>query len=822
MPHRPTSSRTLSRHLRRGLFVSLLAAVPLASTLAVAASAQAGEARQYNIPAGNLDQALNRFASTAGILLSVDAQLTAGKRSPGLQGRYDTAQGLEQLLAGSGLLALESQGSWSLQAVPQSGSLQLGATRINAAEAAESAWGPVEGIVAKRSATGSKTDAALTEIPQTINVVTAAEIKSRGAQSIVEALRYTPGITGGGFDDRVKFFDEPTSRGISPTPLYLDGLHLPYGGGSTGGALQIEPYSLERIEVLKGPASVLYGQNQPGGIVNMVSKRPTETAVRQVVLEAGSYDHKSVAVDLGGPLDEEGKFLYRLTGLANDSNGEIDYFEQKRQFLAPSFTWNASDDTRLTVFAQYQKDDGVPEAQGLPASGTLFHNPNGKIDRDVFIGEPGINKYNREQYVLGYELSHRLNDVWTLKQNARYATVDDHYRAPLHGYRFVTNPLTGANDQRYQSRFGVNWKQENQVFGVDNIGQAQVHTRALNPTVILGVDYYPSNSDFHGLYDRNGAAIDLFTPTYGQRMNWSGPQSWDRTIDQTGFYAQDQIKLDRWVFVIGGRYDLAKGDNYQTLSAVETHSTTRDEKFSGRGGIVYLFDNGIAPFVSYSESFLPQLGTGVGEKPFEPTTGKQYEAGVKYQPPGQNSFVQISAYQIDQENMLTPDLANPGHSKQVGALRSKGIELEAKGEISEAFNVIASVSRNDVKYTKDNDGREGRHPANRPPVTAALWLNYTLLGDTPLAGLGAGIGARYVRGNYGDDYDGAFQIPSYTVYDANMSYDLSQSPLKLKGVKLGLTVQNLGDKTYVASCGSSVDCYYGEGRTVVSNLTYDW
>ncbi len=306
MPHRPI--QPLARALRRGLFACVLATVPLVPALVQAQESAGAALRQYNIPAGSLDQALNRFASASGILLSVDASLTAGKRSPGLQGRYATGPGLEHLLAGSGLVAMQAGNGWSVQALAGDGSVQLGATQISAQQTPENAWGPVDGIVATRSATGSKTDAALVEIPQTINVITAAEIKARGAQSVTQALLYTPGMSAGGFSDRVKLFDEPTSRGFSPTPLYLDGLHLPYGGGSTGGALQIEPYSLERIEVLKGPASVLYGHNQPGGIVNMVSKRPSETPVRQVVLEAGTYEHKSAAIDLSGPLDDQGQF----------------------------------------------------------------------------------------------------------------------------------------------------------------------------------------------------------------------------------------------------------------------------------------------------------------------------------------------------------------------------------------------------------------------------------------------------------------------------------------------------------------------------------
>jgi iron complex outermembrane receptor protein len=449
----------------------------------------------------------------------------------------------------------------------------------------------------------------------------------------------------------------------------------------------------------------------------------------------------------------------------------------------------------------------------------LWANPNGKIKRDVFIGEPGVNQYNREQYVLGYEISHRLNDTWTLKQNARYAEVDDRYTAPLHGYRFVANPATGVQDQRYLQRFGVDWAQNNKVFGVDSIAQAEFDTGALSHTVIVGLDYYHSGSLFHGLYDRNPPVIDLFKPVYGQRLNFGQPYRWDRTLSQTGLYVQDQIKLDKWALVLGGRYDWASVVNKEPLQG--TRFASKDEAFTGRAGLVYLFDNGLAPFVSYSESFLPLTGTDAQRKPFDPSTGKQYEVGMKYQPPGQKSFVQVAVYQLDQENVLTTN-PNDTFSTQSGAMRSRGVELEAKAALSDAWEIIASAARNDIKYTKDEEGRQGRHPAGISPLTASMWVNYTVLGDTPLAGLGAGLGVRYARQSLGDYYEGAFSVPSYSVYDASLNYDLGASPLKLKGVKLAMNVQNLTNKTYVSQCTSDLDCYYGEGRTVVSSLTYDW
>lgn len=780
------------------------------------------EAASFNIPAGDLGESLNRFALQAGIAIVYRTADLKGLSSPGLKGTYEVEEGFSHLLSGSGYQALKGEHGYQLEKVPaKDAALEMSSSTITGQ--AETAFGPVQGFVAKRSATGTKTDTSILETPQTINVITQDEIKARGAQSVTEALRYTPGIQVEGFSARVKAFDEPTSRGFSPTPLYLDSLHLPYGGGSTGGALQIDPYLLERVEVLKGPASVLYGQNQPGGIVNMVSKRPTVVPLHEVVLGGGSYDRRYGAFDFGGALDEEGQVLYRLTAVGNDTNSEVDYAKQQRFVIAPSLTWNLSDQTSLTLYSQYQKDNDVPEPQGLPTVGTLYDNPNGRIDRDRFIGEPGVNAYDREQYAVGYEFSHVLNDIWTLKQNARYAYVDDRFRAVLHGYSFATNPTTGANDQRYLDRYAIDWSQTNKVYGIDNMAQAVFNTAQVNHTLLIGVDYYHFNSKFLGLYDRSPPSIDLYAPVYGQPIDFtkSPANPWDNTITQTGVYLQDQMKWEQWFVTLGGRFDWAETDNKQPLYG--GHTNTKDQQFSGRAGFGYLFENGLTPYFSYSESFQPVSGTDVDSKPFDASTGKQYEVGVKYQPPGQDSFIQLSMYQIDKQNVLTSDLDNPGFSTQSGELRSRGVELEGKASLSERVNLVASVSRVDAEYTKDNDGLEGRHPIGVSPLTASAWLDYHWPEGTALAGLGMGIGARYVRHSPGTSTSyNEFEVPSFTVYDGMVSYDFAQSPLHIKGVKLQANIENLDNKLYVSRCSGVWECTYGQGRTVTANLTYDW
>jgi len=813
------------QHLIRRTALSL--AIATSSTFATTFVVQAAESTQaasttFDIAPGPLDRALIRFAEQAGLRLVVPSEGLQGLHSKGLSGRFSARDGIQRLLAGSDLQASLSGDMLLIEKVrPGEQALELGATSINAR--GESAYGRVEGYVARRSATATKTDTSVLEAPQTINIVTQDEIKARGSLSVSDALRYTPGIQVDGFTARVKAFDEPTSRGFNATPMYLDGLHLPYGGGSTGGALQIDPYLLERVEVLKGPASVLYGQNQPGGIVNLVSKRPTEESLHSVTLGTGSHDRKYGAFDLGGPLDEQGTLLYRLSGVVNESDSEVDYADQKRMTLAPSLTWNLNERTRLTLHGHFQKDNDTPEPQGLPVWGTVLDNPNGHVSRSRFIGEPDYASYDRDQFSVGYELSHELNDVWTLRQNARYAYVDDRFVSVLHGYEFIGSPTTGLNDQSAIGRYAIDWSQTNKVYGIDNNAQAVFKTGALEHTALLGLDYYRFDSEFLGRYQYAPPGIDLYNPVYGAPIDFSLARvnTWDNSIRQTGVYLQDQIRWQRWFLTLGGRYDWALTENNQPLYNVDNR--IRDEKFSGRLGFGYLFDNGVTPYFSYSESFQPNTGTDVAGNTFEASTGQQYEVGIKYQPPGSDSFVQLSAYRIERKNVLTSDLDNPGFSNQSGELRSTGVELEGKAALTRNLNLIASVSRVDAEYTKDNDGMKGRHPIGISPLTASTWLDYQLADDSALRGLGFGAGVRYVRSSPGTSTAyRAFEVPSYTVYDGMISYDLERSPLAIQGVRLQANVENIGDKRYVSRCSGVWECTYGQGRTISANLTYDW
>lgn len=823
-PHSTRNLRTLTplrRAIEAALFGSALAGAGASLMAAAPAWAETRVESQFDIPAGSLESALTRFAASAGVTVSFQPADTRGLQSPGLHGRYSVEAGLRQLLAGSNLQLLrQDSGSYSL--LPGAGddaSVQLDATAING-KAVESAYGPVDGYVATRSATGTKTDTPILEIPQAVNVVTAAQVETQGARNLTQALRYTPGLSVNGFTDRNNIADEITSRGFAPTPLYLDGAYLPYAG-SLGGAPQIDPYTLERIEVLKGPSSVLYGQNQPGGIVNMVSKRPTREQRNQVKFGLGSYSRVNGAIDLSGPMDEAGTLSYRLVGVAKKGNDQLDHTNSQRMLLAPSLTWAPNEDTALTLYAQLQRDDGLADYQALPKIGSLDRGPDGqRIDRDAFLGDSHYNDYRRDQFVLGYDFSHAFSDDLKYRQTARYIDIRDRYKGfYLRG--FVSDADTGVLDQTHATRTKLDWRQHNTAYTIDNNLEYKFATGRLQHTTLVGLDYRRFNRKYTGYNAYGVAPVDLYNPS-NYPTDDVVPQlttQWDNTIGQTGLYVQDQIRLDQWIITVGGRQDWAKVENKDLLARTITEQN--DQKFTGRVGLTYVTEFGLAPYISYSQSFLPTIGTSApqrGAKAFEPTEGEQYEIGVKYQPLDK-TLITTSLFELTQKNVKTGDKLYPEYESQDGEVRSRGVELELKTRLDN-LDVLAAATYIDSFYTKSNYGDKGNRSEAQAPVSATLWADYHFT-QAALNGLTVGAGARYTGRKPGDSAN-AFDVPAFVVYDTTIRYDLGKLDPSLRGLQTSLNVQNLFDREYVSDCNYSFGCYYGQERVASLEMTYDW
>ncbi|WP_050981399.1 TonB-dependent siderophore receptor [Rhodanobacter spathiphylli] len=657
--------------------------------------------------------------------------------------------------------------------------------------------------IAKDSNSVTKTDTPITEIPQSVSVITDEQMSLRGIQGIEEAVWYTAGAQGGGYgpDSRSDWL---LVRGFTPA-RYMDGLAVAEGSGT--GITRIEPYGLERLEVLKGPSSVVYGAMPPGGMVNMVSKRPTEQPLHEVGVEVGSFDLRQGTFDFGGPLNDSGTLLYRLTGLARNSDTMVDHIKDDRYYLAPALTWKPDNSTSLTVLSHFQKSATASGGGFLPAEGTLLPSPNGRIPRHRFTGEPGQNDYDKTLASIGYEFHHDFASGLAFNQNLRYGKAD----VDNNGGNVGAFGLLG--DGRTLLRYLFPNENHTKTFGVDNNLQYTFDAGSVQHIVLAGVDYRRAKDDYASAFDFNVGGLDVFDPVYGSPVTVPAYTSHTlQTQTQLGVYLQDQIRLGRWGITLGGRQDHVKTDTDNLIGGTTTGQT--DDAFSGRVGVNYLFDSGLAPYVSWSHSFQPTVGTDFAGKAFSPTTGDQYEAGLKYQPAGGNGLLSASVYQITQQNSLTIDPNHTLYQVQQGETRLRGVELEGRWNIGRNLSVYGDYTYSDSEVTRSNDLPSlGRQIALLPKQQASLGADYTIVGGT-LAGLGFGGGVRYVGEHYGDIYND-WKTPSYTLLDAAVHYDTG-------GWRLQLNVSNLTDKTYVSACNSAAWCYYGYERTVTASARYRW
>ncbi|MFY0475757.1 TonB-dependent siderophore receptor [Achromobacter marplatensis] len=809
---------------------ALAAGMPVAWAQSTPAAANAQ--RSYQIPAGQLADALTQFARSAGVILSFDPALVRGRQSDGLNGAYSVGAGFARLLSGSGLQARAQSGNtWTVAPAPASSSGDaLVLAPVTVSGMADSALAPTVGYVARASVSATKTDTPLIETPQSVSVVTREQITEQGAQTLNQVLRYTAGVATESRGATATRLDQFTVRGFSAS-TYLDGLRV-FGGRDA--LPQVDAYRLERVDVLKGPASVMYGQGGPGGVVNQVSKRPLEETLREVEVQVGNYDYRRANFDFGGPIDEEGKYLYRLVGSGYLSDGQVKDTKERRYFVAPAFTWKPNGDTSLTVLTNFQRDPDMGSYGSLSSMRTLQRAPDGiRLPADYYDGDANFEKSDRKSYSLGYVLDHRFNDTFKATQSLRWTRSEAKYRS-VYG---ASNSNFGYLDRNYlyQQRASIATDVDVGALTIDNNMQARFNTGAFGHTVLLGFDYQHVKTDTLSGF---GSAPPLYVLNPDNHQNIPVPAfSTDATSTQyqTGLYFQDQIKIDRLSVLLGGRYDWSRtvGETTTIASGRVAPSSLNAEAFTGRLGVIYNFDNGVAPYFSYSESFEPQSGTGWQNVPFKPIEGNQYEVGIKYQPPGSATMLSFAAFDIRRENMTTTD-PDPTHvcgtvggrcSIQAGELRTQGIELEAKTEPLRGLTLVAAYSLMDNEYAKANPSvtgldLKGKTPVGVPSQQASAWARYQLQGG-PLAGMGVGGGVRYIGSSYVNDTN-TMKVPSVTLFDLMLDYDLGRVSPSLKGMQVALNVQNLFDKEYIASCSGDSWCWYGYQRSVKASLRYRW
>jgi iron complex outermembrane receptor protein len=657
------------------------------------------------------------------------------------------------------------------------------------------------GFVPGDTLSATKTNTPLIETPQSVSVITADDLTIHNPQSVNDAIAYTPGVAPAVYGQDTRF-DWITIRGFAAQSygMFRDGLR--WQSSDTSG--HIEPFGLEQIDVLKGPASVLYGQSGPGGVINFVSKRPLAVPLMELEFDHGSYGRHQGRADFGGPLDRQGKVLYRMVGLLRNSNTQVDFVPDNRRFIAPSLTWDPSGQTALTFLAEWQYDRTNWE-QFLPAQGSLLPNPNGVVPTHRYLGEPS-DFYRRQQWSAGYLFEHHFHHVWTLRQNFRYANIsnngDVHY-----GFGF------GADtDYRTLQRYASAYLMSSHIYSTDTQAEAVFHTGSVSHNVLVGEDY--SNAYEQILSSSgDGGVIDVFHPVYGKTVTDYVPYSWPHSpSSQNGIYLQDQVKVKQHlIFTLGGREDWAAFRTRDTL-VPGSYQRQNDSKFTGRTGVMYLTDTGFASYFSYSTSFVPTTGTNLNGVAFKPTTGKQYEVGAKYQPRNWNGFLTASFYNVTEQNVQTTDPANPDNTVQTGEVRSRGVELEGVTSLAFGLKLRAGYSYDDMVVTKANDASLGHRPVLVPEQTAGLLLDYTLQ-RTSLKGMDLGGGARYTGITAGAP-DGSLSVPGYTLYDAELGYSIH-------GLRFAVNATNLADKHYVAVCSTIAYCNYGAARNVIGSASWD-
>lgn len=786
---------------------SLSSASDLAAPAAPAAPTNNSHASfDFDLPAGPLDATLTAIARLSGRNIAFSAPLTRGLSSPALRGRYSAEQAVQLAVQGQALqLGVTPSGTLSVE--PRSdAAVQLAPTDIAAASHSQNAWGPAYSRVATHSASATKTDTPLLETPQSVSVITREEMLTRQHSSLADVLNYTPGIIAqpNGYS---RVADDYRMRGFDIGPrtgsVLRDGMKMQstqFEGGQ-------EPYGLERVEVLKGASSVLYGQLAPGGLVNTVSKRPTLAPLHELNLEYGNHQRMQLSTDHAGALDDEGRLSYRLTALSRDSGTQYSAIDDDKHYIAPALAWQISDDTRLTLLASQQRTRTTLTPPMRYDLTVYSRTPGYKVPYGLFAGEPDYDQYDGSLHTAGYLFEHRFNEHLQVRQAVRYFES----KADYDYITLNTSRVSGANlsqlSRSYNSRedIATGWTSDNSL-------QLDLDAGRWQHTVLAGVDYYHKTYDSHR-FSGNAPALNLANPVYGNL-----PQV-DRSIDrgsdlharQLGLYLQEQLKFDEhWVGVFGLRQDWA--DSTTRTYRDGARSTTDDSQLSGRVGVVYLTDSGVAAYASYSQSFLPASGSGADGKPFKPTEGEQYEIGLRYQPADREWLLSAALYQLTQRN-VTSSIPGSDFDEQTGKERSKGLELEAKAQLTENLAFSAGYAYTDAHVIADNDTQlEGSRIEGTPYHSASLWLDYRLAA-LGLHGVSVGGGARYNGTTHTVPSISDRKIPAYTLFDARVSYALDDH------WQLAVRAQNLTNQRYLY-CANS--CRYGDERSLVGSVSYNW
>ncbi|NDJ16908.1 TonB-dependent siderophore receptor [Myxacorys almedinensis A] len=649
------------------------------------------------------------------------------------------------------------------------------------------------------ASTATRTDTPIRDIPQSIQVVPRQVLEDRNVQREIESLETISGMVQGG---------DNNAASPEASDVIIRGFSTRRAGNFRDGILSgtFTPIGvIEQVEVLKGPASVLFGALEPGGVINYVTRKPLAEPYYRIGIDVGNYGFYQPSIDLSGPLTEDKNVLYRLIAAYGGGGGFKDTsVSEFITSISPSISFKLGDRTTLNLFYEYGKSVGNVAYEPLLSDGSFIpKNVSPYYSLEV----------ESENQRFGYTLNHEFNDNWQLRHGFSAAFSSFFYKAIEYGSlledRFLSDFFAFKVAEAEDKYFGL----------IDVVGKFK--TGSISHQLVAGFDF---NREVN-YFGFSGDAVDLprldiFNPNYNVPLPEIPPALLtDLGISQSyGVYLQDQIAFsDNLKMLIGGRYDWISNE---TGPIDGDRTSQNDGAFSPRIGLVYQPSKNVSLYTSYVQSFRPASGRNQDNKPFEPTRGTQYEIGVKVDFLDGKLSTTLAAYNLTKTNVLTPDpdpdLARQGFQVQVGEQRSRGIELDVAGEILPGWNIIASYALTDTQVTEDNSipSTVGNRFINVPQHQASLWSTYTIQ-EGDLQGLGFGLGLFYVGERQGD-LANSFQVRDYLRTDAAIYY-------RRNGFNAAINVRNLFDIDYVSSANFGT-LYINRGNplTIVGSVSWEF
>ncbi|MBB2166220.1 TonB-dependent siderophore receptor [Gluconacetobacter sp. 1b LMG 1731] len=670
------------------------------------------------------------------------------------------------------------------------------------------------------ASSATKTNTPLVETAQSVTVITRDEMDVRGVLTLNQAVRYAAGITAdtrGGEGTRYDLFD---LRGFT-VPTFLDGLKVQ--SSPTGFAVaQTDTSRLDRVELLKGPASALYGQSSPGGLTALSSKLPTDQrSYGSVNTTGGMFDLYRVDADVGGFATDDGLVRYRLYGTVNGQHTQLSKTGSRRFSISPSFTFGGTGPTTLTLLGNYQYDPENGSYGGVPLIGSLRRASYGYLPRNFYDGDVPSEKFNRRQGSITYLFNHRFNNDWSFSTRGRYDDIMTEYRSVYDNGYYDDGGDGTTGTMLSRSAYGTREHVYNLAF--DSQFKGHVRTGPLRHTLMFGFDYMQQRANDK---ESGGDApdLDVLHPDYHMVIPPLTPtQNYVTESHQIGAYGQDEIRWNRLILTGSLRNDWYRSHQVEFLSQSDTRQNA--SQITWRASGLYHFDFGLAPYISYATSFQPQSGSvsndgGATLRQANPSVGKQLEGGLKYQLPGTSLLLTAAGFHIEQSNVLV-SVANTGYNLQSGLVHSDGFEFEAHADPFRNLMLTAAISVQRV-----HDDSTGKPLIQSGKGNASLFAFYTMPSG-PAKGLGFGGGMRYSAKTYGGQATyGSVWLPQYALFDASISYDLSNLSRALRGWKVSASVRNIFDRHYVANCFAygyaGQYCYYGERRNAQASIGYSW